>query len=456
MKSCGEPYSRRRRGWIACLLLAAASAAPAADEGGGASAPVPPEAIVRAALEHSLRLRSADRDLDAAAARKAQAAAQARPSLDLGLGAYRYEGLRDAPLGPGLVIPALENRFSASISASQPLYTGGRIRAQEEAASLRSAAARFARRGAEADVVLDALTAYWNWSKAFHGEEALRAAVARMEAHDADMQTLLETGMATDNETLATAVLLDQTRLRLDEARRRIELARARLAFLTGRDWPADAVPERAAIRGDAPVPAEGELLETARRARPELVSLRAEAAEAEAAVKVSRSALAPQLVLLARYEEARPNNLFFPPEDRWDDDAFVGAALTWNLFDAGLARAKVAEARARARQAALRVEQAAEGIALEVREARIALRDALDRIAVVDRVVQSAKRNLGAASDLWQAGLARHSDILDAHSQLTDAEYQAVAARADAALAAAAVDHAAGRAATAAAAAAP
>jgi outer membrane protein TolC len=63
----------------------------------------------------------------------------------------------------------------------------------------------------------------------------------------------------------------------------------------------------------------------------------------------------------------------------------------------------------------------------------------------VAQRVETSARRNLAAATDLWRNGLARHADVLDAHAQLTDAQYALMAARADLELALAALDHATG-----------
>ena len=148
---------------------------------------------------------------------------------------------------------------------------------------------------------------------------------------------------------------------------------------------------------------------------------------------------------LIARYEVANPNQYFFPPRAEWNHDAFAGIAVSWNIFDWGLTRAKAAEAQGRANQARLRSELVDDQIALEVREARISAQDAAARLGVAERAARSAQRNVQAATDLWQNGLARHAEVLDAHAQLTDAEYEIIAARAAVALAQAAIEHAIG-----------
>ena len=187
-------------------------------------------------------------------------------------------------------------------------------------------------------------------------------------------------------------------------------------------------------------------LLNVARDHRAELAASRARAEAARSAVKATRAAYFPQVSLQARYEQARPNLLNIPPEDRWAGDAFVGVLLNWNVFDFGLTKARVREAEARLAQAELLAAEQEERVVLDVRDARIAMLDAVDRLEVATRVMSSAERNLRAATDLWKNGMARHADVLDAHAQLTDAEYQVVSARADALIARAALDRATGR----------
>jgi len=434
-----NPYALNRMLPAVALLLAIQTTA-------GGQGVIAPQQVVSDALAHSQYLKVLDREVDAAGARKDQAKAQGLPLLAAGAQATHYTGLGDSSFGPFLVIPFIEDRYGAAVSVTQPLYTGGRITHQEQVADLQKAAAKHDLRGAEADLILQALNAYWSWSKAFYSVESLRAAVARVEAHDRDVQNLHQAGLATDNDALATDVLLDQTRLRLEEAQRRVEVAEARISFLTGQPLPTGSTPLQAQGASNPDMPPEATLVDAALANRAERAARVMEAKAAASQVEATRADYCPQVSLIARYEQARPNLLDIPPQDKWQDDAFIGVTLSWSLFDWGLRRAKVAEASARSAQAHLRAEQVQEQISLEVREARINRQDACERVTVADRVEQSAQRNLAAATDLWQNGLARHSDVLDAHQQLTAAQYEALAARADLELAEAALDHAIGR----------
>lgn len=406
---------------------------------------ITPEQIVSRTLAHSYQLKAATKEIAAAEAKQAETRAQALPQLTTDVRAMRYTGLYDSAFGPFFLIPAIDSRYNAGVSLSQPAYTGGRISNQKEGAYFQKRAAEEIRRGNEADFTLQALAAYWNWSKVYYSLEALKAAVTRMEAHARDINNLYQAGLATDNDTLATEVLLDQTRLRLDEAKRGIEMARARIAFLSGQELPQESEPSKYEAQGESIRPPETELLTTAKTNRAEPAARQWELKAAEAQVKVSRAEYYPQVALTARYEQARPNLLNIPPVDKWQDDGFAGIALSWNIFDWSLTRARVAQATARSAQAKLRLDQVQEDIVLQVREANIDLQNVKARVTVAERVESSARRNLAATTDLWQNGLARHSELLDAHAQFTNAQSEVIAAKADLAIAQAALQHAIG-----------
>ena len=434
--------SARRPACLLVLMLTFA-ACPAAVQAAATNVVVPDD-VVAAALAHSPELHSAAKQVEAAAARERAARAGQYPSVALDLRASRYAGLEEASLGPGIVIPEIDNRFSAAVILSQPLYTGERITSLQRSTAWQRAAAGAQRRSTETTLRLQALRAYWDWSKSFFQADSLRASVARVEAHAADMHNLHEAGLATDNDALATDVLLDQTRLRLEDAQARIDLARARIGFLTGCEPAPDAMPLQPAPAAPA-VPDEADALAAAHTNRPERAAqaadLQAAAAQAQAVAADRR----PQVFLRAGYEQAQPNPYFFPPAEQWDDDAFAGVVVSWTIFDAGLDRAHLAEAHARVDQARLRLQAVDDEIALDVKAGRIALANALRRVPVAEHAEQSARRNIESATDLWDSGLARHADVLDAQASLIDAQYQTIAARADVALARAELEFALG-----------
>lgn len=401
--------------------------------------------IIDDTLAHNYQIKIAGEQVNASAAVKQQADAAAFPSLDIDGRAAHYWGLQENSLGPSLTIPAIPDRYSSGVGLTQPLFTGGRIVRRKDLTDAERRAAQSSLSARRADAIYQASIAYWSWSKAFYAAESFRAAVAWMETHERDMRNLRVAGLATENEQLSTSVRLDQTRLRLEEALRYTQLCQANIERLTGNSLPGDAAPSRPADTDLSAAASERELIQGALTNRNEVQALQFALDAAQKNIEIQKAGYFPQLNANARGEVAKPNQLNVPPENTWQFDAFIGLSASWNIMDWGLTRGKVNEARARANQAGHQLSQLNEQVVFEVRQALINLGNALTRVQVARRAEESARLDLKAATNLWQNGLARHADVLDAQTRLTDAVFDLVSARADLALGRAELAHAYG-----------
>lgn len=406
---------------------------------------ISPEDVVSLTLSHSPTLKSHDESIQAATARRQQADAGLMPQLDARAQALHFEGLENQALGP-VSIPVIDNQFSAAVGITQPLYTGGRVTSQKRSAKLGEESSRQARAASSSDLALRAVTAYWQWSQSLARIEAFQSAVDRMQVLATDTRNLEKAGMATDNDRLSVEVTLDQTRLELDDAQRQASLSLVELATLTGREFSTNAAPRKPVLQpSDRAVQSLQKSIANACEQRAELKSLRLNAKGSEALVEAARADRRPQLSLIARVEEGRPNQRNFPPDDQWREDALVGATVSWNLFDGGLTRARTAEARAKATRDTLQCQALEEAVVAQVRTAHLSLQHALNRLKTTQHAEAGARRNLEVATDLWKNGAARHSDVLEAQSRLTLTTTQRISAEADVLIGQATLKHATG-----------
>jgi len=403
------------------------------------------EQIIGDTLEHSYQIKIAGEQVKAAEAVKQQADAAAFPSVDLDGRVAHYWGLQENSIGPNYTIPAIPDRYGSGAGLTQPLFAGGRILGRKDATAEERRSAQSSLAARRADVVYQASVAYWSWSKAFYAAESFRAAVAWMESHERDMRNLRAAGLATENEQLSTSVRLDQTRLRLEEALRYTQLCRATIERLTGKSLSVEAVPSRPERDDLSAVSSERELIRGALTNRPEVKAQQAALNAAQKNIAIQQAGYFPQLNANVRGDVAKPNQLNIPPQDEWQFDAFIGLSANWNILDWGLTRGKVNEAKARANQAGHQLAQLNEQVIFEVRQALINLENAMTRVRVARRAEESAKLDLKSVTDLWKTGLARHADVLDSQSRLTDAAFDLVSARADLALGRAELKHAYG-----------
>jgi outer membrane protein TolC len=228
----------------------------------------------------------------------------------------------------------------------------------------------------------------------------------------------------------------------LQAAQQQADLSRIQLTQLTGQELSLQQSPRKPDAPTVTPFPVLEDALSIALSNRPELASLRLSAQAKNALIGVARADARPQLALIARYEQGNPNPRDFPPEDKWRDDAFIGAAVTWNLFDGGLTRARTAEAKARATRDEYQTQALGEAILAETKAAFLARDYSLSRLKTSQHAEASATRNLQVATDQWKNGTARHSDVLDAQTRLTLTTAQRISAEADLLIAEATLKH--------------
>jgi outer membrane protein len=149
---------------------------------------------------------------------------------------------------------------------------------------------------------------------------------------------------------------------------------------------------------------------------------------------------------LSARWDVARPNERFLPLEDAWNTSWSVGVVAGWRVFDGNRTGAEVA---------ALDFERAAleadlgeleRLIALDVHTARRDLEAAIAADAAATASVTAATAREADSRDRYVAGMATVSEVLDAQTELAEAELARARARSGAWVADAALRRAVGR----------
>jgi outer membrane protein TolC len=118
---------------------------------------------------------------------------------------------------------------------------------------------------------------------------------------------------------------------------------------------------------------------------------------------------------------------------------------LQWDLWDGLLTKARRAEARAnldvkREEDRKLRL-----ALDLELEQARLALRDATERLAVTDKAIASAAESAGLTRARFEQGLALATQLIDADTALVAARVRRAEAESDRSVAVAAVRKALG-----------
>jgi outer membrane protein TolC len=306
---------------------------------------------------------------------------------------------------------------AGSVQLKLPLYAGGQISAGIDAAHRTAVGASAGEESARSVMKLDVAEAYVGVLRARRALQVASASVESLTAHASDVQHMVERELVAKSDLLAARVALanaGQDKVRLANS---VEIAQA--AYNRHLGEPLERSPEL-----DEPIPADALLKATpvdalVRRALASRSEISAQAARADALASQARAESGkalPQLALIGGYTHFDNQIL-----DRQDFSA-IGVGFTWNLFDGGQARNRAAALRNASRAAENRLEDLRSQIELQVRQAWLDVQAAQARAKATGEAVAQAEENLRSSRELYGAGLATNTQVLNAVTLQLDA----------------------------------
>jgi outer membrane protein len=368
------------------------------------------------AIARDKALAAAGADVEGARASERAARGARWPSLDANGG---YTRLNASPMlditAPNFTFrsgPIFKNDefVSGSVRMKLPLYAGGQISAGIDAAHRALLGASEDEQAAASMLRLDVAEAYVGVLRARRALQAASSSVESLAAHVRDVQQMAERELVPKSDLLAARVALadaEQIRVR---AANSVEIAQAVYNRRLGEPL------ERAADL-DERLPADAALSDTpldvlVKRAADSRSELKAQTARAGGLASQSRveiGKLLPQLALTGGYTHFDNQIL-----DR-QDFSLIGVSVSWNLFDGGQGRNRAAALRNASRAAQNRLDDLRSTIELQVRQAWLGVREARARIKASGEAVAQAEENLRSSRELYGAGLATNTQVLDA-----------------------------------------
>jgi outer membrane protein len=122
-----------------------------------------------------------------------------------------------------------------------------------------------------------------------------------------------------------------------------------------------------------------------------------------------------------------------------------AGVLLQWDLWDGLLTKARKDEARANLESTREEDRKLRLALDLELEQARIALREATERLAVTETVISQATESAQLTRSRFEEGLALPTQLIDAETALVAARVRRAEAEADRSVAVAAIRKAVG-----------
>ena len=323
----------------------------------------------------------------------------------------------------------LENQTrSAEIGLSQALYTFGQVGAAMRAAKVGLATAddqlRLFRQAALRDVsssFYDILLAKELYNLAV---QTLNQKIRVLD----EARRKYAAGIATEYDVLAAEVAVENARPEVIRRENLIRISRDKLRFILGLEG------EEVDVEGGledppAPYPQYEEAVQIAWENRPELADQQKRVEIAKELIKIADAGDKPRVDFKAGYGWRE----LILGADKGNGQAWTaGLFLTFPFFDGLRSRGKVAQAKSDVATLKLDEAKLKDSIALQVREAVNAYREAGEIIKALSGTVKQAERLLFMAEKGYEYGVKTKLDVDDAELNLTLAKSSLARARRD------------------------
>ncbi len=328
------------------------------------------------------------------------------------------------PPGGGSFIFQPLGQTNASLVLTQPLYTGGRTLAALRAAKTLRESGKSDFLSTKQVVILSVAEAYYAVLKAQKVVEVSKNSLERMERHKkvTEREAATRRSKANMSALLRANTLVNQSRITLLRAEDGLRIARQKLSLLTK-------LPENLAVSEPAPLPAPQGGLETMRetalRNRDDYMSAQLSQQVAQEAVTITKGSHYPQISAEGgvRYQESHP-------ETGLDATTYYAAIkLQVPIFEGGLMKAEVAEAKSKQRQAELSYFLLRRQIESDVHESYINYQTVDSVLETAKLQLVDAKKNFETVEGLFSQGLMPSLSLIDAESALSLSEKEVVSA---------------------------
>lgn len=361
---------------------------------------------LKKALENNKKLKAAQYQVDAAKAASDAATLNNRPSIDGSvMGIYLGNPLDK-------LLPAVQG--SASVTITQPLYAGGKIKLGKEAAEKVVELYQDQKVLTETEVHLAVETAWWQIVRMKAQVTLADKYIELLRGLQKDLKNSYEAGLSYKNDLLRVEVNLNESELNKTKANDGLLMSKLQLAQLIGATGVAGFDIADSIMNEVGGIP-QYSLDSIA--VRPEITVLQKGIEVETIQTKLIKAQMKPTLGASLSALGAGGKQINFTNGKDLLFTHYGLISLSVPLFDWGKNSKKVKEQSLKIKAQETRLEETKELIALEVQQALLALNQSVKNIHLSSLSLQQAEENLRLANDRFKAGTIVAKDVQEAQA---------------------------------------
>ena len=309
------------------------------------------------------------------------------------------------------------NKHSNGLTASLPIFTGGKLSGQIQKAKANFKYNEIGVQRTYNEMRSTVTSGYFDMLQADNMQKLSAESVTRLEDHLKNVQAQYDVGVVAKADVLRSQVELADAKQDLIKAENQYQLAEASLNRIVGLPMDTNLKLDNILVYTAYDRTME-DCLAYAAEHRPELEQAKQNVEAYKGALKVARSGHMPQVAASASQSWSDTN---WPGDENgnWG----VGVSVEMNVFDTGVTLSKIHGAEADLKNAEETYRDTVDSVNLDVRNNYLSLREAEKRIGNTKLAVEQADEDYRIAQLRYMSGVGTNTDVLDAQVALTQAK---------------------------------
>jgi len=305
------------------------------------------------------------------------------------------------------------HNFLGSVTMTQPVYLGGKIRETYNIAKYGENLATEKKNLTESEILFEIDAIYWQVKKLEQKQTLTTEYLSMLDQLVKRLNDLHEEGLITQNEILKAKVKRNEIELKKLKSENGVKLARMALCQKIGQ--PLMTAIELTDSLGEIRmVITDNSQMEKALANRPEIGMANQAVNIANSGVKIMRSRYLPNVLLTANYFFVNPN-VYNNFGNSFGSDLNVGLMVNIPLFHWGDKKHTLNAAKHELNVANLKMEEAKELISLQVQQAIYLHSESVKQVQMANTGLEQASENLKTVQNNFDEGILTLTDLLEA-----------------------------------------
>ena len=340
------------------------------------------------------------------------------------------------PTGEVTLNPQILNQSYNSLNVRQLLWAGGKVKYANDLLNLDKKAIYFDIQKNKNDVAFSITTLWYNLFTVKQSKQIILANIDLLNNQKKDAENFVKQGIILGNDLLKIDLAITNLTSNLSDISTTENLLKYNLSVLTGLDTKTEIDISETLPNTEKGDNSLNEFLEKAFQNRAELKGLSIRKEQANIGVKIAQSNFLPTIGASGSVNYDMPNQRVFPNVASLTGTWNVGVSLTWNLTDLYTNKEKVKESNLSYLKMTRVIEQAKEGIQLEVNADYTNYLQAKQKIELAKKSVEQATENFRVEQNKFQNNTTTSTEFLTANTLLLQAKINLTTAIANSGLA--------------------